>query len=118
MMNDRASFVSRVWAIKVLNLRVQFICAMVESSPRDSHACPKDNMPYGMRFVRAPLNGPVDRFFAISKDNLGNALTMEELDSSNGILFPFYDEDTNLIFLCGKVRLPSKSCETISLYFL
>ena len=37
------------------------------------------------------------------KDTLGNALTMEELDSSNGILFPFYDEDTGLIFLCGKV---------------
>ena len=35
--------------------------------------------------------------------DLGNALTMEELDSSNGILFPFYDEDTGLIFLCGKV---------------
>jgi coronin-1B/1C/6 len=30
---------------------------------------------------------------------------MEELDSSNGILFPFYDEDTNVIFLCGKVRI-------------
>ena len=44
-------------------------------------------------------------FFALflSKDNLGMHLTMEELDSSNGILFPFYDEDTSLIFLCGKV---------------
>jgi coronin-1B/1C/6 len=29
---------------------------------------------------------------------------MEELDSSNGVLFPFYDEDTSLIFLCGKVK--------------
>lgn len=38
------------------------------------------------------------------KNNLGNALTMEELDSSNGILFPVYDEDTSLIFLCGKVK--------------
>jgi hypothetical protein len=28
---------------------------------------------------------------------------MEELDSSNGILFPFYDPDTGLVFLCGKV---------------
>ncbi len=37
------------------------------------------------------------------KDNLGISLTMEELDSSNGILFPVYDEDTGLIFLCGKV---------------
>ncbi len=36
---------------------------------------------------------------------MGTALTMEELDSSNGIMFPFYDEDTNMIFLCGKVRI-------------
>jgi hypothetical protein len=34
---------------------------------------------------------------------------MEELDSSNGILFPFYDEDTALIFLCGKVKTQSLS---------
>ena len=27
---------------------------------------------------------------------------MEELDNSNGLLFPFYDEDTNMIYLCGK----------------
>jgi hypothetical protein len=32
-------------------------------------------------------------------------LIMEELDSSNGVLFPFYDEDTNMIYLCGKVFL-------------
>jgi len=32
---------------------------------------------------------------------------MEELDSSNGILFPVYDEDTGLIFLCGKVKFSS-----------
>jgi coronin-1B/1C/6 len=29
-------------------------------------------------------------------------LVMEELDNSNGLLFPFYDEDTNVIYLCGK----------------
>lgn len=45
---------------------------------------------------------------SLSKDNLGMHLTMEELDSSNGILFPFYDEDTSLIFLCGKV-IPCQS---------
>ncbi|CAF1048759.1 unnamed protein product [Rotaria sp. Silwood1] len=44
-----------------------------------------------------------ERQYALwDEDHLGNALTMEELDSSNGILFPFYDEDTSLIFLCGK----------------
>lgn len=29
-------------------------------------------------------------------------LVMEDLDNSNGLLFPFYDEDTNMIYLCGK----------------
>jgi hypothetical protein len=38
---------------------------------------------------------------------LAAPLAMEELDSSNGILFPFYDEDTGLIFLCGKVIMNS-----------
>lgn len=27
---------------------------------------------------------------------------MVELDTSNGVLFPMYDPDTNLIYLCGK----------------
>jgi coronin-1B/1C/6 len=44
-----------------------------------------------------------ERQYAVwDENNLGSALTMEELDSSNGIIFPFYDEDTNVIFLCGK----------------
>ena len=40
-------------------------------------------------------------------------LIMEELDSSNGVLFPFYDEDTNMIYLCGKVCL----CLSLAIYF-
>ena len=27
---------------------------------------------------------------------------MVELDTSNGVMFPMYDPDANLIFLCGK----------------
>uniref|UniRef100_A0A914RJX5 Coronin n=1 Tax=Parascaris equorum TaxID=6256 RepID=A0A914RJX5_PAREQ len=30
------------------------------------------------------------------------ALRYQELDTSNGVLFPLYDEDTGLIYLCGK----------------
>jgi hypothetical protein len=56
-----------------------------------------------MRFVKI-IKSNSFYFFLFEKDNLGNALTMEELDSSNGILFPVYDEDTGLIFLCGKVE--------------
>lgn len=37
-----------------------------------------------------------------SGTNQMSCLCMEELDNSNGLLFPFYDEDTNMIFLCGK----------------
>jgi coronin-1B/1C/6 len=28
---------------------------------------------------------------------------MVELDTSNGVMFPIYDPDTNLVYLCGKV---------------
>ena len=28
---------------------------------------------------------------------------MVELDTSNGVMFPLYDPDANLIYLCGKV---------------
>ncbi|KAL5110343.1 Coronin-1B [Taenia crassiceps] len=34
--------------------------------------------------------------------DLSKCLWREELDITNGILFPFYDIDTNLIFVCGK----------------
>ncbi|CAF0940629.1 unnamed protein product [Adineta ricciae] len=44
-----------------------------------------------------------ERQYAVwDENNLSAALTMEELDSSNGIMFPFYDQDTNVIYLCGK----------------
>jgi hypothetical protein len=26
-----------------------------------------------------------------------------EVDTSNGVMFPFYDADTNMVYLCGKV---------------
>lgn len=29
---------------------------------------------------------------------------LQELDSSNGALLPFYDPDTNVVYVCGKVR--------------
>jgi hypothetical protein len=29
---------------------------------------------------------------------------IQELDTSNGVIFPFYDADSNIVYLCGKVR--------------
>ena len=34
---------------------------------------------------------------------------MVELDTSNGVMFPIYDPDTNLVYLCGKVTFFSNS---------
>jgi coronin-1B/1C/6 len=35
-------------------------------------------------------------------DALSEPIVMVDLDTSNGIMFPLYDPDTNLVFLCGK----------------
>lgn len=32
-------------------------------------------------------------------------MALQELDSSNGALLPFYDPDTSVVYVCGKVRL-------------
>ncbi|KAL5972238.1 Coronin-1B [Taenia solium] len=44
-----------------------------------------------------------ERQFALwAKDDVSKRLVEQDLDISNGIMFPFYDPDSNLIFLCGK----------------
>lgn len=35
-------------------------------------------------------------------DMLGEPIVMVELDTSNGVMFPLYDPDTSLVYLCGK----------------
>ncbi|XP_042343595.1 coronin-1C-A isoform X1 [Plectropomus leopardus] len=34
--------------------------------------------------------------------NMEEPMTMQEIDTSNGVLLPFYDPDTNVVYLCGK----------------
>ena len=43
--------------------------------------------------------------------HLDDPIVMVELDTSNGVMFPMYDPDANLVYLCGKVR---KTAFTIS----
>lgn len=40
----------------------------------------------------------------IFQKNMKQYLTLEEIDQSNGVLFPYYDGDTGMVYLCGKVR--------------
>ena len=37
------------------------------------------------------------------QDDLDKALKMEMIDTSSGVLFPFYDFNTSMIYLAGKV---------------
>lgn len=39
------------------------------------------------------------------QDNLSVPLTEEDLDGSSGVLFPFYDPDTSILYIVGKVSL-------------
>uniref|UniRef100_A0A8C5RC25 Coronin n=1 Tax=Laticauda laticaudata TaxID=8630 RepID=A0A8C5RC25_LATLA len=34
--------------------------------------------------------------------NMGEPVALHEMDTSNGVLLPFYDPDTNILYLCGK----------------
>ena len=36
--------------------------------------------------------------------HLDDPIVMVELDTSNGVMFPLYDPDANLVYLCGKVN--------------
>jgi coronin-1B/1C/6 len=42
-----------------------------------------------------------------SAGHLDDPIVMVELDTSNGVMFPMYDPDANLVYLCGKVDLNS-----------
>lgn len=35
--------------------------------------------------------------------HLEEPLSLQELDTSSGVLLPFFDPDTNIVYLCGKV---------------
>lgn len=60
-----------------------------------------------LRAVRAvqarPLGFPSSRCLLSLQDNMDEPICVQEMDSSNGILLPFYDPDTNIVYLCGKV---------------
>ncbi|CAG0924938.1 unnamed protein product, partial [Notodromas monacha] len=44
-----------------------------------------------------------DRQLAIWQENdLSNPLRIEDIDSSSGVIFPFYDADTRILYLAGK----------------
>lgn len=44
-----------------------------------------------------------DRQYSLWDENdLSQPLTTDTIDSSSGVVFPFFDPDTNIVFLAGK----------------
>ncbi|KAI6220601.1 Coronin [Aphelenchoides fujianensis] len=44
-----------------------------------------------------------ERLYALrTQENLSTPIVEEEIDTSNGVLFPLYDEDSSLMYLAGK----------------
>lgn len=41
-------------------------------------------------------------------------MAIQEMDTSNGVLLPFYDPDTSMVYLCGKVLLSGFVCVFVS----
>ena len=55
------------------------------------------------RLITTGFSRYSDRQFAVwDQKNLSKPLALVEIDSSSGILFPFYDHDTRVLYLAGK----------------
>ncbi|TKR78066.1 hypothetical protein L596_018933 [Steinernema carpocapsae] len=55
------------------------------------------------RLVTTGFTKRSERLYALrDASNISQPVIQEELDTSNGVLFPFYDEDTGLLYLIGK----------------
>ncbi|VDN53575.1 unnamed protein product [Dracunculus medinensis] len=55
------------------------------------------------RIITTGFTKRSERLYALrSQENIDEPIVQEELDTSNGVLFPLYDEDTGLLYLAGK----------------
>uniref|UniRef100_A0A914LHB4 Coronin n=2 Tax=Meloidogyne incognita TaxID=6306 RepID=A0A914LHB4_MELIC len=54
------------------------------------------------RIVTTGFSKRSERIYALRDSNTLEPLLQEELDTSNGVLFPLYDEDSGLCYLVGK----------------
>ncbi|KAF4527162.1 hypothetical protein B566_EDAN007187 [Ephemera danica] len=56
-----------------------------------------------MRIIN-PRTGEIEerQYSLRAPDHLSEPIVMVELDTSNGVMFPLYDPDANLVYLCGK----------------
>ncbi|CRK97777.1 CLUMA_CG011156, isoform A [Clunio marinus] len=57
---------------------------------------------HGLIFTTG-FNRSSERQYSLrAPDALSEPIVMVDLDTSNGVMFPLYDPDTNMVYLCGK----------------
>lgn len=44
----------------------------------------------------------------LGQNNFEEPVALQEMDTSNGVLLPFYDADSSIVYLCGKVLVAGR----------
>lgn len=60
--------------------------------------------PIFCRFKKKKKKNQTVTFSDSPQTNFEEPIALLELDTSNGVLLPYYDADANMVYLCGKVR--------------
>lgn len=76
-----------------------YLCLTESLYPQDSVYCVCRG---GLIFTTGFSKMSERQYSLRAPDMLGEPIVMVELDTSNGVMFPLYDPDTNLVYLCGK----------------
>lgn len=95
------------FAMKVQRQHRQFSYGMASSSPlgklKRKYVRRNENFKSALFSFSNSFNRSSERQYSLrAPDALDDPIVMVELDTSNGVMFPLYDPDTNLVFLCGK----------------
>lgn len=94
--------VYRGWKI-IANTRIRDWALSVFNSALQSASYVEVDLNDGVNSVHVP-DAEVFVFWSL-QDDLSVPLLEENLDGSSGVIFPFYDPDTHMLYLAGKVGL-------------
>lgn len=98
---SRLATTSKDRKLRVINPRTGYVIS--ENVCHESSRSSKVVYLSGGRLLTTGFSNHSDRQFAIWKeDNLQQPINRDTIDSSSGILFPYFDHDTQMLFLAGK----------------
>ncbi|XP_068612143.1 coronin-2A-like [Brachionichthys hirsutus] len=107
---SRLAVTSKDRRVRILDPRAGKILQVSRSK---SHRASKVLYLEGLKMVLSTGSSPWNRRQLVlwDPDNLSQPLHEEDLDGSAGVLFPFYDPDTRMLYLAGKGDGNIRYCE-------